>query len=378
MYPCFPGARALQTGNADEDTMIRSNTLRMASGGLLTALLLSACTPADPQAETSKALTDGVLLPAYTHWAETDRRLAASAIAYCADNQTLEEAREAFVHAQTAWAGLQPLLIGPMGEGNLAWQVQFWPDKKNLVARQVTALLGAKPNLTQADLDGASVVVQGLSAYEYVLFDKTIDLGDSATKARYCPLLTSIGEHQQQLAAGVLQQWEDKDGMADQLRSFPNERYAEPSEAIAELLRVQITALDGLKKKLGAPLGRQTKGHPQPYQAEGWRSDTTLASIAAAVKGAESLWLGADNNGLRSLLPAEQADLAQRIDAAYAQLLQHLGGLTQPFGALLADEQGRSELDGLYQGIDRLHRLHQQELARALGVQIGFNAHDGD
>ena len=108
MYPCFPGARALQTGNADEDTMIRSNTLRMASGGLLTALLLSACTPADPQAETSKALTDGVLLPAYTHWAETDRRLAASAIAYCADNQTLEEAREAFVHAQTAWAGLQP------------------------------------------------------------------------------------------------------------------------------------------------------------------------------------------------------------------------------------------------------------------------------
>ena len=30
--------------------------------------------------------------------------------------------------------------------------------------------------------------------------------------------------------------------MADQLRSFPNERYAEPSEAIAELLRVQVTA----------------------------------------------------------------------------------------------------------------------------------------
>ena len=160
MYPCFPGARALQTGNADEDTMIRSNTLRMASGCLLTALLLSACTPADPQAETSKALTDGVLLPAYTHWAETDRRLAASAIAYCADNQTLEEAREALRPCADGLGRPATLLIGPMGEGNLAWQVQFWPDKKNLVARQVTALLGAKPNLTQADLDGASVVVQ--------------------------------------------------------------------------------------------------------------------------------------------------------------------------------------------------------------------------
>ncbi|MCQ4244218.1 imelysin [Stutzerimonas decontaminans] len=358
--------------------MIRSKTLRIASGSLLTALVLSACTPADPQAETSKALVDGVLLPSYTQWAEADRRLAASAIAYCADNQTTKEAQEAFVHAQTAWAGLQPLLIGPMGEGNLAWQVQFWPDKKNLVARQVTALLNAKPNLSQADLDGASVVVQGLSAYEYILFDKGIDLADSTSKARYCPLLIAIGEHQQQLAAGVLQQWQDKDGMADQLRRFPNERYAEPSEAIAELLRVQVTALDGLKKKLGAPLGRQAKGHPQPYQAEGWRSDTTLANIAAAIKGAESLWLGADKDGLRELLGAEQADLAKRIDAGYAELLQQLTGITQPFGELLSSETGRGELDALYQRIDRLHRLHQLDLARALGVQIGFNAHDGD
>jgi hypothetical protein len=59
-------AAGLQTGSAKEDTMIRSNSLRIASGGLLAALLLSACTPADPQVETSKALADDVLLPAYT------------------------------------------------------------------------------------------------------------------------------------------------------------------------------------------------------------------------------------------------------------------------------------------------------------------------
>jgi len=371
-------AAGLQTGSAKEDTMIRSNSLRIASGGLLAALLLSACTPADPQVETSKALADDVLLPAYTQWSEVDRRLAASAIAYCADNQTLEEAREAFVHAQTAWAGLQPLLIGPLGEGNLAWQVQFWPDKKNLVARQVGALLEAKPDLSQADLDNASVVVQGLSAYEYILFDRSIDLNDQATKARYCPLLAAIGEHQQKLAAGVLQRWQDKDGMADQLRSFPNERYAEPNEAIAELLRIQVTALDGLKKKLGAPLGRQSKGHPQPYQAEGWRSDTTLGSIEAAVKGAERLWSGAEQTGLRALLGQEQSELAARIDASYGEVLQQLASLKQPFGKLLAEQEGRAQLDELYARIDRLHRLHQLELARALGVQIGFNAHDGD
>ncbi len=114
---------------------------------------------------------------------------------------------------------------------------------------------------------------------------------------------------------------------------------------------------------------------PRPDRS---RSDTTLASIEAAVKGAEHLWLGADKDGLRKLLSTGQADLAKRIDASYAELLQQLAGMSQPFGEMLASVEGRKQLDALYQRIDRLHRLHQLDLSRALGVQIGFNAHDGD
>ena len=56
--------------------MIRSNSLRIVSGGLLAALLLSACTPADPQVETSKALADDAaqLLMAW-HWPGNVREL---------------------------------------------------------------------------------------------------------------------------------------------------------------------------------------------------------------------------------------------------------------------------------------------------------------
>ena len=86
------------------------------------------------------------------------------------------------------------------------------PKVNRQTANWPAALLKTKPELTQADLDNASVVVQGLSAYEYVLFDSSIDLADPTTRTRYCPLLTAIGEHQQQLAASVLQQWQDKDG----------------------------------------------------------------------------------------------------------------------------------------------------------------------
>ncbi|TBU99738.1 imelysin family protein [Stutzerimonas kirkiae] len=358
--------------------MIRTKTLSTVLSASALGLLLTACNQADPLATTSKALADGVLLPAYSQWAEHDRVLAASASAFCAGEQALNEARGHFLQAQASWAYLQPLQTGPLSEGNRAWQVQFWPDKKNLVARQVGALLKKKPELTQADLENASVVVQGLSAYEYILFDPDIDLGKPEDKGHYCALLVAIGQHQQKLAEAILTQWQEKDGMREQLVQFPNERYAEADEAIADILRTQVTALDGLKKKLGAPMGRQSKGLPQPYQAESWRSDATLGNIRATLDGALALWQGGQDGGLKQLLGSDQQALAERIDNAYATTRQRLDALEQPFAQLLADESGREALNSLYDAINGLHRLHQGDLSSALGIQIGFNAHDGD
>jgi predicted lipoprotein len=344
----------------------------------LLALGLAACSPQDPQQRTSAALVDGVLLPAYSAWHQSNQQLAESAKAFCAGQQELGAAQQAFLTDVASWAALQPLLLGPLAEGNRAWQVQFWPDKKNLVQRQVETLLKNKPQLTQADVEKASVVVQGLTAYEYVLFDAGIDLSDAAQKTRYCPLLSAIGEHQQKLSADVLGQWQAEGGMAAQLKEFPNARYAEAPEAVAELLRAQVNAIDGLKKKLGAALGRQSKGVPQPYQAEFWRSNASLASLAASVASAERLWLGSNKDGVRSLLGDDQQALAASIDQQYASTRQHLAALQRPLGELLADEAGRAELNAFYDELNKLHRLQGSELAKALGVQLGFNAHDGD
>jgi predicted lipoprotein len=199
--------------------------IRSTLGLPLIALALAGCSPSDPHQAISSKLTDGVIVPIYSAWSEADRQLAVSAKAFCADQITLAEARQAFSSAQSTWAAVQPVALGPLAEGNRAWQIQFWPDKKNLVARQVEALVKAKPELTPADLDKSSVVVQGLTAYEYLLFDPALDLNDSAQKARYCPLLTAIGDHQQTLAADILGQWQSKDGIAAQLKNFPNARH---------------------------------------------------------------------------------------------------------------------------------------------------------
>jgi predicted lipoprotein len=352
--------------------------IRSTLGLPLIALALAGCSPSDPHQAISSKLTDGVIVPIYSAWSEADRQLAVSAKAFCADQITLAEARQAFSSAQSTWAAVQPVALGPLAEGNRAWQIQFWPDKKNLVARQVEALVKAKPELTPADLDKSSVVVQGLTAYEYLLFDPALDLNDSAQKARYCPLLTAIGDHQQTLAADILGQWQSKDGIAAQLKNFPNDRYAEAQEAVTDILRTQVSAIDGLKKKLGTPLGRQSKGLPQPYQAEAWRSKASLANLASSLASAERVWLGAENDGVQTLLSDSQHDLKERVKSAFIDTRQRLANNQRPLSDMLADEAGRTELNALYDSLNNLHRLLEGEVAKTLGIQLGFNAHDGD
>ena len=344
----------------------------------LAALALGACSPQDPQAVTSAAIANQVILPTYSRWVEADRTLAASALAYCEGKESLDKARADFLNAQKAWAELQPLLVGPLAEGNRAWQVQFWPDKKNLVGRQVEQLVNGDKPVDAEALGKSSVVVRGLSAYEYILFDSKPDIATAEQKARYCPLLVAIGAHQKALAEEILKGWNSTDGMLAQMTKFPNQRYADSHEAIADLLRVQVTALDTLKKKLGTPMGRQSKGVPQPFQADAWRSQSSLTALEASLAAAKTVWEGVDNKGLRGLLPAEQKPLADKIDAAYAASLKLFDSNQRSLTEMLQDDAGRQQLNDLYDSLNVVHRLHEGELAKALGIQLGFNANDGD
>ena len=334
---------------------------------VLMALLVAACS--QPRQEVTVQLTDEVLLPAHEKWHASNTALRVAAEGYCAEELDAAALQQAFYRSMQSWSALQPVMVGPMAEGNRSWQVQFWPDKRNMVARQVEALLDEVSPLSPDALNSASVVVQGLSAFEYVVFDTAVDLENQA--ARYCPLLIGIARHQQALSAEVLALWQGEQGMAASLSRFPNQRYASADEALASILRTQITAVDVLKKKLGVPMGRLNKGVPQPWQAEAWRSQHSIGNVQASLSGARAVW-----ERVRSLVGS--AELVTRIDAAYENTAQKLAGLPDPLVVLVQDKSNQARLQTLYDSLDTLERLQQTELARDLGVQIGFNANDGD
>lgn len=334
---------------------------------VLIVVLVSACS--NPREEVTVQITEQVLLPAHQQWHHSNAALVVAAEGYCATELDAPALKQDFYRVLQAWSFLQPLMVGPMAEGNRSWQVQFWPDKRNMVALQVEALLDASSPLSQEALESASVVVQGLSAFEYVLFDEAVDL-DNQTE-RYCPLLIGIARHQQQLSEQVVALWEEPLGMKNLLGGFPNQRYASVDEALGAILRTQITAVDVLKKKLGTPMGRFNKGTPQPWQAEAWRSQHSLVNLQASLAGARAVW-----ERVRSLVG--NADLVARIDAAYENTAQKLAGLPKPLMVLVQDTDNQARLQSLYDSLDNLERLQQVELARDLGIQLGFNANDGD
>ena len=120
---------------------------------LLLVVALAACS--NPREEVAKQLANQVLLPAHEQWHASNTALLDSSRAWCADEQAMEDLKRVFHETQTAWARLQPLMVGPLAEGNRSWQVQFWPDKRNMVARQTEALLDEFDDLDQQQLDGA-------------------------------------------------------------------------------------------------------------------------------------------------------------------------------------------------------------------------------
>lgn len=125
-------------------------------------------------------------------------------------------------------------------------------------------------------------------------------------------------------------------------------------------------------------MGRQSKGIAQPLQAEAWRSQSSLKSIAASLAAAQAVWVGVDNQGLRGLLGKDQKALADKIDAAYADATKKLEGNQRTLDELLQDDAGRQQLNAIYDSLNVVHRLHEGELAKALNIQLGFNANDGD
>lgn len=363
-------------GTSDHPRHRRSGALALILGMILGTI--SACESGGPTEKTPSALTvpqqlaAQALAPSYQQWVTASNDLQAQTRKLCAHQSSIAAVRDAWRNDALAWSRLQSMQPGPVTPVSV--RVTYWPDKKDLVGHQVGQWLNqSAPSASQ--LADMSVTLQGLSALEFLLFDPRFQWADASEKARLCPHVSVIAERQNMLSQQALSDWEREQG-AGMRSALPNARYASDTEALAELLKANVSGLEVAHKKLVAALGEK---YPQPYLAEYWRSGLSLPSARAVLEGSDTLW----RSGLATQVEKTDPALAERITALYLALLEEpLLAAYKPdavtLTALLNSVQGRELLATLTAKMKSLHLAYARDVSIALQIPLGINAHDGD
>ena len=256
--------------------------------------------------------------------------------------------------------------FGPVETNNRAWQFQFWPDPKNLIARKADLLLKDGTAVNAETVGQAGVAVQGFPMLEYLLFDTHFNTGDHALPVKAsCQLLVQVATHVLDNSQQLVADWSEF-----------KPHYLATDNYTHATIRAAITALEvAEERRLATPMGLRGNGKRSAYAADAWRSGSSLASIGASVDGLQQYFLP----GLEKLLTNQgDSDLAERIHKQFGEVQEHFPAMDLALAPLLEDDNAFRSLQGLYVDLSQLTTLVNGEAATSLGVIRGFNSSDGD
>lgn len=270
-----------------------------------------------------------------------------------------------FVHTVNAWANVELVRYGPVATDFLYERIAYWPERKNDVARALTRVLADQSDLSQKDIYGKSVAVQGLSALERLLYEEgaRAALFDKSEEAkRRCALGMAIAGNVEVLAQRMRDEWP---ALKERLRTSDEALAREAVTRLAtDLLTIyQVMADQKLQRVLG-----ESAEEARPTAAQWWRSDMSAQTLAFNLKSAADLiWI--------LLGPSdERHQLMVSIGAAENMARD----LPSPLHDMAQDEKERIKLVLLLDMVRSARDLTQAYVPRALGITLGFNSLDGD
>ena len=355
----------------------------------VSALLLTAAAPAfalqDGEYSTAVAATaQSDIIPAYQALEQAAERLQEGLDSLCAapDTAALEDARRQFADIAAAWAKIQYVSFGPVDEHQRAFRIEYWPDKRNIVGRQLAGVLKEqdKSALGPQRFAATTVGVQGLPALDRMLFEEKA-LVEVKPGSFRCALFAAIGGNLKTIAHDIVAGWSEGDPSFLARIEHPSEEdEVVPSgrDAAARLLNDLLTATIAIRDmKLLAPLGDSPE-KVKPQAAEFWRSGQSVAMLKGNLQGLRAL-AGTDH-GLGALLAAQPDGkaTANELAAAIDRASGSLDKITRPLDRAVADPQQRKQVEALAEQLQELRDLIAGPMATRLNLPIGFNALDGD
>lgn len=361
---------------------------------LIAGLLLScAAAPAlaftDADYATSMGATARkVIVPGYESFQGAADALRNETSSLCAapSAEQLAKAQQAFATTAQQWARLQFFTLGPISVHQRASRIQYWPDKRNVVGRQLSDVLGKQDPaaLDPERFATTSVGVQGLPAMERLLFDDealTAVAKDAPGAAFRCGVMKAIGDNLHAIAGDVLDGWTGGDrSLLDRIEHPDPDDEEMPSarDAAGRLLNDLLTTTIAVRDmKLLTTLGTSPE-KAKPQAAEFWRSGQSLAMLTGNLEGLRDLF-GSDA-GFAALLrtTTEGEQIAADFAATLEQALAAKDQITLPLGEAAANAEQRPKVEALAVQLVKLRDLLAGPVATNLNLAIGFNALDGD
>ncbi|SFF79440.1 imelysin family protein [Neptunomonas qingdaonensis] len=308
-------------------------------------------------------------------------------------DQQLDAAQQSFNRAQASWQGVQHIQFGPVTLLMRNYSLQYWPDKKNIGAKQLSAILAA----TEASFDdeffrSASISVKGFPALERLLFADDKQIQDR--NAVECRLANAIAEHIYDTAQAIHSEWTeearsislasnntntpDTDTEAEIESGFEEYlAYETPSEAATEFMKSLVEPIEAIRdNKLLKPLDTSAQ-QSRWKKSESWRSGQSINNIQENIIALHELYSGTHPVSVKTLLEASNdseraADIETSFKMITAQLAQ-LPAITQMNITAQMHQQ-------LMQVSDHLKTLqnHLELAMQTLNIQLGFNSRDGD
>ena len=331
-------------------------------------------------ASFNKAYAETVVVPAFVTLAGKADEFSKTAASNCValDAAGMDAIVAGFNALADAWMTAQQFRLGPLSQSQRAERFAYWPEKRNIVQKQLLELLATDDptKLTPENFAQASVAVQGLTALERLLFEdgaRDALFGGDQQEIR-CAVVTTIAAN---LAAVA---HEAADGWAEALAN-PQQAAApfaaNPAEATTQFYNNLLTELQIVgDQKIAAPLAPSI-AEAKPKLAEQWRSGRSMRNITLNLETAKRAMFG--EGAFETLLTSAQFDdLKARLAKAFDQAIAAAKDVPEPLDKAVADADARKKVEFLFVRVNQLRDVTRQEVPAAIGVTLGFNELDGD
>ncbi|GAA0795027.1 imelysin family protein [Marinobacterium sediminicola] len=313
------------------------------------------------------------LLPRYAQLDSTATALSQASATLCRapNQQALQTAREAWFDSMQAWQGIQHVQFGPVQFLMRNFSLEFWPDRKNIGARQLRQTLASDLPYDDEFFRHASVSIQGFPALERLLFDD--NALQHLQQGRSCELTTAIAAHIAQISQAIHQEWQTK-----ALNEFsPKQDTDTAADLAVELMASLVEPIEVIRdSKLLKPMADSTQT-AKPKLLESHRSGSSLANIRSNLAALNELYQGTDASVDQLLQQADAAELARDIRLSFTNLDRALSQISSPLKIAVAQPEAHVQLVKISTQLKQLNdQLHSA--MDVLGIQLGFNSRDGD